>query len=47
LCRQSLGISTDEPVSNLPKGKRIYIFNNKSWDRSSLESAMQEVARGG
>ena len=44
LCRQSLGISTDEPLSNLPKGKRVYIFTNKSWDKASLESARQEVA---
>ena len=44
LCRQSLGISTDEPLSDLPKGKRVYIFTNKSWDKASLESARQEVA---
>jgi hypothetical protein len=44
LCRQSLGISTDEPLSNLPKGKRVYIFTNKSWDKASLEVARQEVA---
>jgi hypothetical protein len=44
LCRQSLGISTDEPLSNLPKGKRVYIFNDKSWDQSSLDIARQEVA---
>lgn len=44
LCRQSLGISTDEPLSNLPKGKRIYVFNNRSWSARSLAAVRQEVA---
>jgi len=44
LCRQSLGISTDEPLSNLPKGKRVYIFTDKSWDKASLEAARKEAA---
>ncbi|HZS27995.1 MAG TPA: DUF3142 domain-containing protein [Candidatus Angelobacter sp.] len=44
LCRQSLGISTDEPLSNLPKGKRVYIFTDKSWDKASLQAARQEIA---
>lgn len=45
LCRQSLGISTDEPLSNLPKGKRVYIFTDRSWNESSLAMAKQEVAK--
>lgn len=44
LCRQSLGISTDEPLSNLPKGKRIYIFNDRVWSQAALEAARQQVA---
>jgi hypothetical protein len=44
LCRQSLGVSTDEPLSNLPKGKRVYIFADKSWSGSSLEAARREAA---
>jgi hypothetical protein len=44
LCRQSLGISTDEPLSNLPKGKRVYVFTDRSWNESSVDAAKQEVA---
>jgi hypothetical protein len=46
LCRQSIGISTDEPLSNMPKKKRVYVFNDKSWDRAWLEAAMQKIAVG-
>ena len=37
LCRQSGGISTDEPVPRLPAGRRLYIFNPDGWTEASLE----------
>jgi len=44
LCRESLGISTDEPLSNLPQGKRVYIFSDKSWSEASLLAAKSGIA---
>ena len=35
LCRESYGISIDEPrLENLRPGRRIYYFKNTSWERS-------------
>jgi hypothetical protein len=31
LCRTSVGISTDEPLVQLPQVERVYIFNPRSW----------------
>lgn len=42
VCRKSLGLSTDEPLSNLPEGRRIYLFHNGPW---TAESARHAVAR--
>ena len=41
--RQSLGISTDEPIENLPAGRRIYVFNPKPWTVESFEQIIREV----
>jgi hypothetical protein len=35
-CRQSMGISLDEPITDLRPGKRIYVFNPASWSESSV-----------
>jgi hypothetical protein len=45
LCRTSVGISTDEPLPGIPRGRRVYIFNSRSWSREDLRSAIQEVRR--
>jgi len=42
-CRQSLGISTDEPIFNLPKGRRLYIFNPRAWTAGTAQLATQMV----
>jgi hypothetical protein len=42
LCRTSLGLSTDEPVGNLPVARRRYIFHPRSWDRSAAQIAAKE-----
>jgi hypothetical protein len=42
-CQASVGISTDEPIAQLPPGQqiqRVYIFNPKSW---SLEAVNQTL----
>jgi hypothetical protein len=48
-CRSSVGISTDEPLPRLsagvPRGRRVYIFNTRSWSRGALRAAVAEVKR--
>lgn len=45
VCRHSVGISTDEPLSAIPRNRRIYIFNPHPWSRESFESIMKEINR--
>lgn len=45
LCRGSVGISLDEPLSRLPTGKRIYVFSPVSWKQRNAEKVFQEVSR--
>jgi hypothetical protein len=44
-CRTSVGISTDEPRREIPRGRRIYIFHPRSWSASELRAALREVKR--
>jgi hypothetical protein len=44
-CRTSLGISTDEPLREIPRGRRIYLFHPRSWTAGELRAALQEVKR--
>lgn len=45
LCRDSVGISVDESLANLPKTRRIYIFNPKAWSYNAALKIIQEVKR--
>jgi hypothetical protein len=45
VCRSSVGISTDEPLTEIPRGRRVYIFHPRSWSRQDLRAAIQEVRR--
>lgn len=43
-CQASAGISTDEPVAQLPPGQRIqrvYVFNPKSWSPEAVNQTME------
>jgi hypothetical protein len=40
-CRQSYGISTDEPRANLNLARRLYIFNPDPWTESSVRSILE------
>ena len=40
LCRGSLGLSTDEPLTGLPTARRIYLFDPHPWTKSALEDAL-------
>jgi hypothetical protein len=39
VCRSSLGLSTDEPLTRLPPGRRIYLFHTGPWNEKSVERA--------
>jgi hypothetical protein len=43
LCRGSLGVSTDEPWTSLPAGRRVYAFSTKPWTERSLEALSWEM----
>ena len=45
LCRQSVGVSTDEPRPRLPAGRRVYIFHPRSWSQEAVHGILQEVRR--
>jgi hypothetical protein len=42
-CRAALGIATDSPVVRAPPGRRVYLFNPRSWTASDFEKARQRV----
>lgn len=44
-CRTSVGISTDEPLTKVPRGRRVYIFHPRGWSANELRAALQEVKR--
>ena len=41
--RQSLGISTEEPLGERPAGRRTYIFSSKPWERHKAREAVREA----
>jgi hypothetical protein len=43
LCRQSVGVSTDEPLAVLPSGRRVYIFNPRSWSPEDVRKTLEEI----
>ena len=44
ICRNSAGVSTDEPVT-VPSVNRLYIFNPQPWNKDSFARAMEEFRR--
>ncbi|HKP86368.1 MAG TPA: DUF3142 domain-containing protein [Blastocatellia bacterium] len=45
LARHSLGISTDEPITALPAGRRVYVFNPRAWSEQSARGIIEEVRK--
>ena len=35
-CRTAVGIATDTPLSNLPPGRRLWLFDPHSWTPADL-----------
>ena len=42
VCRESIGISTDEKVADLPAGRRRYIFNPEGWSPGAVRALIAE-----
>jgi hypothetical protein len=45
IARHSLGLSTDEPLTALPPGRRVYVFNPRSWSKQSAQKIVEEVRK--
>jgi len=45
MCRHSVGISTDEPLPSLPRGRRQYIFTPRPWTANAFHLIVQEPDR--
>ena len=45
LCRNSAGISTDEPLTFIPRSARIYVFNTKPWSSIAMQKVMETHQR--
>jgi len=43
LCKSSFGISMDEPIAKLPRGKRLYIFHPGPWTQNDYRNALEGV----
>lgn len=44
-CRTALGIATDSPLEQAPPGRRVYLFNPRSWTREEFERTQDSVGR--
>ena len=42
-CRTALAVSTDSPIRRAPPGRRVYLFNPRSWDRAMVLEARRVV----
>lgn len=45
VCRQSLGLSLDEPIDRLPAGRRLYFFSPSRWNDRELAAAANAMVR--
>lgn len=45
VCRQSVGISTDEALLAVPHGRRLFIFHPRAWTPEAYRGAMGIAAR--
>jgi hypothetical protein len=42
-CRAALGVATDSPIGRAPPGRRVYLFNPRSWTAADFERARRAV----
>lgn len=43
-CRQALAVSADTPLVRAPAGRRVYLFNPRSWTAASFKETRRRVA---
>lgn len=43
-CRKALAVSADTPLVRAPAGRRLYLFNPRSWTAASFEQMKRRVA---
>lgn len=44
-CRDALAISTDTPLERVPPGRRVYLFNPRSWTAADFEALARRTQR--
>jgi hypothetical protein len=42
-CRAALGVASDSPIVRAPPGRRVYLFDPRSWTKADFERARREV----
>lgn len=42
-CRAALGVASDSPIVRAPPGRRVYLFNPRSWTAADFEEARRGV----
>lgn len=42
-CRSAFAVSTDTPVVRAPRGRRVYLFNPRSWTEADFRKVRAEV----
>jgi hypothetical protein len=42
-CREALGVATDRPIVRAPPGRRVYLFNPRSWTEPDYDKARRAV----
>jgi hypothetical protein len=45
LCRSAVGISTDEVYTEIPRGRRVYVFHPRPWTETDYRAVLQESAK--
>jgi hypothetical protein len=43
-CRAALAVATDSPIVRAPPGRRVYLFNPRSWTEQEFRGVRQQVA---
>lgn len=41
-CRSSIGISTDEVYTEIPRGRRMFVFHPSAWTEADYRAVLQE-----
>lgn len=42
-CRGAIGISTDTPLARVPRNRRVYVFNPKSWTPATIAGVVKDI----